>query len=511
MVSGMNRHTLGTLVERRAWLILIAGTALLMALQLAEAPPLWFDEGWILSVARNFVERGHYGQLLAGVHASASMLNVGFPAVLPIALSFKLLGVGAWQGRLPGVLFTIGFLLLIHLLAKRLYGRRVAVCSLAVLALFSTIPVFRVGKQALGEMPMLFYLLVGLAIFSRYPKRPLVILPAAAFFWGLGMMTKLHLVPFLTLALLLLITRALFKRRWLDAGRYSLVLTASLGFFFLFFKIQEVLLNDRMMRLPAVYGITAWVPVWEIRLFSLGVLTVLGIPTLIALFHAAVGHFKKSTSPAEEMGIQAVRFIIVTFLLGWMAWFTLLSNGWQRYLVAPVFLASIFLAVFLHSATNGYSLPYTVKQAALALRLGRSQRRNWAALVALLVVIMGLAGNLRAVRDTFAGADRSAMDVAGYINAHSPPDSLVESYEWEVLFLLNRPYHYPSDEVQVELYRRSIAGQVLDTGYDPLRADPDLLVIGDIGRFWHLYDNALASQRFQLIGKFGRYELYRRR
>jgi len=29
-------------------------------------PGMWWDEGWTLSVARNWIERGHYGRLLDG-------------------------------------------------------------------------------------------------------------------------------------------------------------------------------------------------------------------------------------------------------------------------------------------------------------------------------------------------------------------------------------------------------------------------------------------------------------
>ncbi len=32
-------------------------------LRLVAVPPLWWDEGWTLTVARNWVESGHYGLL----------------------------------------------------------------------------------------------------------------------------------------------------------------------------------------------------------------------------------------------------------------------------------------------------------------------------------------------------------------------------------------------------------------------------------------------------------------
>src|SRR5208337_612294 len=93
--------------------------------RLDSAPPLWWDEGWNLTVARNWWEMGHYGRLLCGQPISSGM-STGFPAVLPISLSFRLLGLGVWQGRLPGVLFMLASLGLLYYLARRLYGAPVA-------------------------------------------------------------------------------------------------------------------------------------------------------------------------------------------------------------------------------------------------------------------------------------------------------------------------------------------------------------------------------------------------
>src|SRR3989442_14208228 len=76
-------------------------------------PPVWWDEGWNLSVARNWVEMGHYGRLLDGEPSSPG-LSTGFPAIAPIAFSFRVLGVGVWQARLVGIFFTLSALTLIY-------------------------------------------------------------------------------------------------------------------------------------------------------------------------------------------------------------------------------------------------------------------------------------------------------------------------------------------------------------------------------------------------------------
>ena len=66
---------------------------LLLGLALAIAgfwdlggPMVWWDEGWTLSVARTWVERGHYGRLLDGQFAPPG-LEAAFTVTGPIALN----------------------------------------------------------------------------------------------------------------------------------------------------------------------------------------------------------------------------------------------------------------------------------------------------------------------------------------------------------------------------------------------------------------------------------------
>src|SRR3989442_8287149 len=150
------------------------GSSLLAALALLaiglwnlSSPPLWWDEGWTLSVARNWVERGHYGRLLAGQPAPPG-LEAAISVTGPVALSFYLFGVGIWQGRLVGVLFMLATLGMTYYLARLLYDRSVAVGTLMALLLLSTHPPLHplfMGRTVLAEMPMLFYLLSGYVFF----------------------------------------------------------------------------------------------------------------------------------------------------------------------------------------------------------------------------------------------------------------------------------------------------------------------------------------------------------
>ncbi len=136
--------------------------------KLESVPPLWWDEGWTLSVARHWVEEGFYGRLLLG-NQVAPGLEAHFTVTAPIALSFWLFGVGVWQGRLVGVLFFFGTTVLFYRLAIHLYDRWVANLTLVALFLMAIAPQWHpvvMARQVLGETPMLFFLLAGVFSFT---------------------------------------------------------------------------------------------------------------------------------------------------------------------------------------------------------------------------------------------------------------------------------------------------------------------------------------------------------
>ena len=180
----------GTIAQRTVLLLLWAFALVLILVKPAQVPPLWFDEGWNLSVARNLVGSGMYAQLSLGQPVPATLLSTGLPGIAPIALSFELFGVGAWQGRLPGQLFTALALLLLCLLASKLFNPKVATAALFIALLMTGAhahlhPVV-LGRQALGEMPAISFFLMGyLCMLAGWRKRPWLIVPSALF-WSFG-------------------------------------------------------------------------------------------------------------------------------------------------------------------------------------------------------------------------------------------------------------------------------------------------------------------------------------
>jgi hypothetical protein len=88
---------------------------------------------------------------------------------------------------------------------------------------------------------------------------------------------------------------------------------------------------------------------------------------------------------------------------------------------------------------------------------------------------------------------------------------VIETYESEVLFLAKRLYHYPPDQLHIELIRRTFPdAQYVAVKYDPLAANPDYLVLGEQGKWWNLYGPTLKTDAFRLIKSYKRYDVYQR-
>jgi Dolichyl-phosphate-mannose-protein mannosyltransferase len=466
-----------------------------------------------MSVARNWVELGRYVSLFDGRQIPPSMLNIGFPAVAPVALSFRLFGVGIWQGRLPGVLFTIGAICLLYHLALRLYDRKVALGTLFVVVFMSgkiELHPFFMGRQAQGEMPAVFFLLAGYDLFLSWRRCPLLFLPLAALFWGLAAATKMQVLPFLVAGLAVPIVVGIVRQRWRTVVPILAGLCGFLACFWLFRWVQEGLLQtDMFPQKTALYSAIAIVPLLPVRIQSATALLLLGLPAFLGVCYNAWRYGTGKTKLSLDDDIYIVRQSLYFLVLSWMAWYLLLSIGWSRYLFASVFVGSMFAAVMLFDLTSGFSIPATVKSAADTILQLRFNRNNIFSLVVVLLLVLV---PITAINMYFGyvSLDRSSREVAGFLNTATPPDALIETYDMELFVLLNRRYSHPPDDVHLRVIRHIYLDQNVEVGYDPLAADPDYLVVGPIGRLTRIYEPILQTGSFRLILEGTRYQVYER-
>ncbi len=478
-------------------------------------PPMWWDEGWTLSVARTWVETGHYGRLQLGEPAPAG-LEAAFPVTAGVALGMQLFGVGLWQGRLFGLLCTTLALLLLATLAQRLYDRRIAPASLAVALLLTMHPQIHPllqGRQVLAEVPMFAALLGGLLCLSRaLDKRAAWLLPAGALL-GLAWIAKAQTAPFLVTALVVPALVALLCRRRRVALLFGLALLGSYLMRRLYIWGIGIYLQDRSLPGEPVSGllsVVALVTTPANRLLALSNLLIFGLPTVLGLLYALWLLWRDRGPAANGDGRWYSRLALLALAGSWLAWFALLSVGVPRYLAPPVFFATIFVAVLLRDLSADFDIMSSLARLSALLSGRRVTRDGFAALLALLLFIGPLALTALAFQRYYVVDDQSAQQVAAYFNAMPAGSVLIETYESEMHFLLDQPYHFPPDQTHVELNRRSLLHEQVEIDYDPLAADPDYLVVGEFARGNQLYAPAIDSGAFRLLLQAGDYLVYER-
>jgi 4-amino-4-deoxy-L-arabinose transferase-like glycosyltransferase len=487
------------------------GVVLLLALtiDLDSTPRLWWDEGWTMSVARNWVEEGHYGRFLYGKPVPRG-LEAPFPVTGTIALSFRLFGVGIYQARLVSVAFTIAALFLLFELTRRFYNRSIALATLVVLVLLTgndEINPLIVGRQVLAEIPALFFLLAACFCFILSEKRSFLFMLAAICFWSLAIFTKLQVQPFWAASLLVPIAILLIQRTWKLAGFLAAGFGVSVMLLFLF---QHLSLQTAPV--STVSGLTQVIALALNRHSRLTVLAEtleFGMPTLFGLSWALWTFL--SGDKKLQNHTEVVRLSLLVFAGSWFAWYLFLSLGWPRYLFPAAFIASPFVAAMLYDWTNKFSLAYTIERSAALLKTLHLNRVSLPAFAAVVLVAMSLGRTLTVLYGAYViDADSSVKDVVNFLNTKTPPNALIETYESELFCFLKRRYHYPPDQVHVELIRKNSFGESVAINYDPLAADPDYLVLGRQNRFWDFYDPYLNSGKFRLLQKYGIYEIFER-
>lgn len=488
------------------WGLILTGLLLFFALyNLRYFPPTWFDEGVHALVARHLALNGEY----------RSGPAVGPTVFLPVALAFQISGVGL----IPARLVMVGYLLLcvttFYLLARYLGGWKVAVVATV---LFMTSPgcdLLRWGRQILGEVPALLFFLLALLAWcravdlERSPRRwGLVML--VGFLTGLAIVTKnqfLLLLP--AWCALWFADRSLYRRSTtfdvvLVVGCALLCVTSWYALQQLFFSGGEELMAQNL-------------EVWSGAL-SRGILTfspqrMLDAVRFVTGKDAFYGLMLPSLLYSAILALRPSRksvhwALVVIAATTWVGWFIVLSVAWPRYAFPPLTFAAICVAQLLHDLTGGFQLPLRELWANVRTGKWNGILAGRAALLALLVLMTGryLQGR---VMEIVVDNDDTPQRMAAHIVEHLPSDAEIETYEPEICFLTGYACHLPDSWVMdASIKHVWYGGPAPSKHYDFLAYGAPYLLIGDFGRWVHLYDEQIVTRDYNLIVTIDGYELY---
>jgi 4-amino-4-deoxy-L-arabinose transferase-like glycosyltransferase len=494
--------------------LLLAATCLLAGLRLDDYPRLGFDEGYYLQLARNLTMHGEYA--LASPPQEFDWFGLGnsSPTLgLPIALSFKLLGIGVAQGRLVSALYLVGAVVAVYLLMRHLYSWSTAALSAALFivagptnaslfygdTLISDFSTIWMGRKVLGEVPALFFFLLGAwAWFHSWEERGNRWLVGAGLLFGLVFATKEQFLPMVVPALVLvwLADRLYYRKLEFRHLAVPLILSGiplAIWYGYKLAVLGPEAFGRHLATLSQVSRASTWLfspSSWSSQLSFLyhNAFLLMGLPGI--LYTLAQG---------AHRDLSGLKSLLLPILAAWfLIWFAFLSIGWPRYGYPGLALSSVLAAKPLSDLIVGLSL--SPRRLWASMRRGEMTRPAIAAIVAALIIVYPLQDLGRQV---LFDTDRTPQQFAAYVEAHTENDALIENFEWEVDFLSTRRYHHPPPEVFVQLLRKTP-----DRTYDPLAYRPSYLIDGLYSKGTGLYPDTWLRQCCRKIGTVGNYDLY---
>jgi len=500
---------------RRAMVLvgMLCMAAFLLFYNLGNAPPALNDEGFYLSVAKTIAIDGVYAARNAdGYQTFGVTQSVGAPLILPIALSFKLFGVGLLQGRVVLALFALIVLALIYGAGHVLFGGRVA--TVAVLLLLGSGTSFLyASRQTMGEVPALGFFLAGwLAWAQAVRTRRKALYPAAGVLIGLAMITKNQylIVGFGTLALLFIADLFYYRQGYAKAlvtlgALAGACVAAWVGWQIAYFG-PATFWADTQKLSQLASSTTGFRLRWTIEalqyLFGPGSNHFYFFWGLPALAYACVLCMRRN----QESSILAFPVI---FTIVWLASFVFWTVPWWRYALTPIFVSSIFVAKIWHDLADGFRL------SASALRAELYQGKP-ARAVLTLVILAALAFTIgeplqKAVRLNILAGNDAQHEVGLFLDKAVAPNVTIETWERELAILTNHRYHFPDLLNSASLLKETRDDAL---GVDYFRQHPAAyLVVGRFARSTNGYDMRYVAHAGCLLTTIGdgedRYDIYR--
>lgn len=479
---------------------------------LERYPRLFFDEGSYLKVAKNLAQHGLYAESSTdGPIYYGGPVGIGPTVHLPVALAFSLAGAGLVQARFVIVAYMLGGLALFFLLARELGGTRLACAATVLLSFTPSIEFVSFGRQMMGEVPGFFFVTSGLFVWlRRWGSTSAARLIGAAALFGLAAVTKNQFAMMLAITFGAgFVSNALYYR--LVPHRLFLVpLAFTVGFYVTWSTIllyvlipegrEEILANGPMVAATATL---IWPPLQQgaaalKELLRPGALFCLLVPALAYGLHRA-----RERSLAEQRWAMVLTLVLADF-----SWFVLVSVGWRRYIFLGLALSSLLVARLLARVSSDFHLRFPAE----ARRPDRTRLAPLLRVAVLAWVAIGITVSAATLLRRIAfPLPANAAAMAAYIDANVPPGAVVETWEPEIAFFTDHPFHFPPSALMANAIAFTHFGAPPPyTSYDALAQRPPYLLAGEFSVLAGGYDYERVHQLYRPVQTFEPYVLFRR-
>ena len=551
-VLGMNKQI--------SWLRIVATVlalvviALALTVNLTRFPVTWFDEGSHLHVPKTLILRGVYADYSSeGFRYYGPTVGVGPTVMVPLAVVFGMFGSGLLQARLVMVAFLAVSIYVFYKLARQMGdpqgSRRFAWVATALLLTSESVSIIEYGRQVLGEVPALCFLLVGLLLWQRlfggslqpaaHVKNNVLLRIAPRSLWvaslmfGLAAITKqqffLVLMPTFVVAWFtnLIIFRAQPHRLFLVPAVVTFITYLVWQIWVVLYlgpsNAQENLdlLREATAGAALVFSSSALLRAGK-DLLSERTYAHLILPALLYAGLVLVTSKRRTLvsteSPAQQHFTKYNQFlgVLLTFIVWNLVWYMFASIGWVRYAFPALVLSALFVARFLHDLTDGFVLPWPLLQEGRSVRLTPTELPpNWQKplfqwMVLLWMLTMIVVNGILLSREIANPPPPDAATLAAYLNAHVPQSALIETWEPEMGFLTDHNYHFPPNSLlNKAVSHQWLNGPVVTRTYDFMQPKPpDYVLVGVFSRWVEVYPDAMLKQHYRLMMTVGTYELY---
>jgi len=152
-----------------------------------------YDESFNLQIPKNLVEKGQYATYYnLEYHLFDPAITTGPSVLIPIAIFFKIFGTNYLVSRFVMLCFFILMCLFLYIVSREFFGRKAAYLSLIFVILIPGS--LTIGLRALGEIPAVLYLLIGiyfLCVYEKQNDKKIILLFFSGVFFAFSVLAKL--------------------------------------------------------------------------------------------------------------------------------------------------------------------------------------------------------------------------------------------------------------------------------------------------------------------------------
>lgn len=491
-------------LDRRPWLqcvVVLVVFCILWAYRQPNFPPPWFDEGLNISAAAALAREGQYALPdPGGARVLDPAIQTGPTVILPLALTFRLLGVDMMTARLVMLPFALLALAVLLLIARRLMGAPFWVTALLLFAgsREDYTSYLYMSRQVLGETPALALSLAGLWLWwqtleGRLKRAPGLALCGLA--WGLAMVTKSQVLLLLpaSLALICALDRLYYHQAsWKDYLIPAAVAALCVAGWYLAqywvagadrFQLNVMILRDGMSKFVLGINPRYWLNALRVILYSGWLLW--GLPGLI---WAIVKSRRQNQSGFYHLTLLALPTLA-------LFWYVFLSVGWARY-AFYVFVPSAVWAAGLLVEVWRSSGPFSALPARRLLAGG--------------VFLLYLVGNGWSFgQKLVAPMDTGFDEMVEFLQTRVDPEAKIEAFEWELRPFVPQTIHFPSTFVANAFAAAIYSGEEAPVElYDPWAVEPHYIIDGPMSSWTGVYRQRI-QQNTERVALFNLYALYR--